>query len=178
MITLLLGGTRSGKSELGERLVASHPGPVLYLATAGVDDADMAARIGHHVARRGPRFTTIEAGADLAAALRDAPAHPTLVDALGPWVAGFVDTDDDAACRAAFDDLCDALTRRPAPTVVVSEEVGLSVHPATRAGRRFTDLLGLANQQVAAVADECWLVVAGRVLPLQSPDVLLKGGPR
>jgi len=49
----------------------------------------------------------------------------------------------------------------------VSEEVGLSVHPPTDAGRRFVDALGELNQAVAAVADDVLLVVAGRVLPLE-----------
>ena len=64
------------------------------------------------------------------------------------------------------DDLCAALAERPGNTVVVSEEVGLSVHPPTAAGRAFVDALGSLNQAVAVVAGEVLLVVAGRVLPL------------
>jgi adenosylcobinamide kinase/adenosylcobinamide-phosphate guanylyltransferase len=67
--------------------------------------------------------------------------------------------------------LCAALTGRPADTVVVSEEVGLGVHPATEDGRRFRDALGTLNQAVAAVADEVLFVVAGRILPLGPPGV-------
>jgi adenosyl cobinamide kinase/adenosyl cobinamide phosphate guanylyltransferase len=68
--------------------------------------------------------------------------------------------------------LCEALTRRRGDTVVVSEEVGLGVHPATEAGRRFRDQLGALNQAVAEIADRVLLVVAGRVLRLEEPDVV------
>ena len=88
-----------------------------------------------------------------------------LVDALGPWVAASPGMTVDAAA------LCAALTGRAADTVVVSEEVGLGVHPATEDGRRFRDALGTLNQAVATVADEVLFVVAGRILPLGPPGV-------
>jgi adenosyl cobinamide kinase/adenosyl cobinamide phosphate guanylyltransferase len=86
-----------------------------------------------------------------------------LVDALGPWVAASPGMIADAAA------LCAAMTGRGADTVVVSEEVGLGVHPATAEGRHFRDALGILNQAVAAVADEVLLVVAGRILRLDPP---------
>jgi adenosylcobinamide kinase/adenosylcobinamide-phosphate guanylyltransferase len=160
MITLVLGGARSGKSEIAEQLAARLPSPVLYFATAVVDDDDdLAARVAAHRDRRPPDWKTIEAGIDLAGALRS--AHGTaLVDALGPWVAshdGFV-VDSSA--------LVDALTNRDGDAVVVSEEVGLGVHPSTEPGRRFRDALGELNRCVADAADEVLLVIAGRVLAL------------
>ncbi len=66
------------------------------------------------------------------------------------------------------DGLCAALRERQGDTVVVSEEVGLGVHAATDVGRRFCDVLGGLNQEVAAVADDVVLVVAGRALPLEA----------
>jgi adenosyl cobinamide kinase/adenosyl cobinamide phosphate guanylyltransferase len=65
--------------------------------------------------------------------------------------------------------LCDALRARAGDAVLVSEEVGLGVHPSSEAGRRFRDALGALNVAVAEVADEVLLVVAGRVLPLERP---------
>jgi adenosyl cobinamide kinase/adenosyl cobinamide phosphate guanylyltransferase len=161
MITLVLGGARSGKSEIAERLVAQLPLPVLYFATAVVkDDDDFAARVAAHQDRRPSDWKTIEADVDLAGALRSARDGTVLVDALGPWVASHPDFLVDA------DALVDALTNRDGDSVVVSEEVGLGVHPSTEAGRHFRDALGELNRAIADIADEVLLVIAGRVLPL------------
>lgn len=162
MITLVLGGSRSGKSALAERLALAADGPVLYLATGWSDpgDDDMAARIARHRAERDARFDTIEAGRDLVAALRARPDEPALVDALGTWVAGHHDFD------APVDELIACLLDRSASTVVVSDEVGLGVHPETAVGRRFRDALGVVNQRVAAIAGTTYLVVAGRAIEL------------
>ena len=161
MIVLVLGGARSGKSAYAERRAASLPEPVSYLATACVDgDADLAARVDQHRARRPESWTTIEAGPDVPRVLR-ATRGTVVLDALGPWVAAAPDFDVDAA------ELRDALAGREGDTVIVSEEVGLGVHPSTAAGQQFRDALGDLNQSVAAVADEVVLVVAGRALRLE-----------
>jgi adenosyl cobinamide kinase/adenosyl cobinamide phosphate guanylyltransferase len=163
VITLVLGGARSGKSEVAERIAARLPEPVTYLATLTPgDDPDLAVRIEAHRARRPACWRTVQAGPELPALLRSVPG-PVLLDALGPWVAASPGMIADSAA------LCAALTGREADTVVVSEEVGLGVHPATEDGRRFRDALGTLNQAVAAVADEVLLVVAGRVLRLDAP---------
>jgi adenosyl cobinamide kinase/adenosyl cobinamide phosphate guanylyltransferase len=163
VITLVLGGARSGKSEVAERLVADLGFDVTFVATAVVDpsDEDFASRIEKHRLRRPPSWSTLEVGANLSAVLF-AIVGPTLVDSLGTWVAG-CEGDPDA------DALCHALTHRDGPTVVVSEEVGLGVHPSTEAGRAFRDALGTVNRAVADIADEVLLVIAGRVLPLARP---------
>ena len=161
MITLVLGGARSGKSAVAERLAASLSGSVTYLATAEADpdDRDFLQRIERHRARRPSNWTTIEAGRQLASHL-DAVEGTVLVDALGTWVAAHDGFDVD------LDALIGALANRAGDTVVVSEEVGLGVHPSTDIGGRFRDALGLVNQRVADSADRVLLVVAGRVLPL------------
>lgn len=161
MIVLVLGGARSGKSAYAERVAASLPEPVLYVATARVDDdADFAARVAAHRARRPASWSTIEAGADLADVVR-ATDGTVVLDSLGPWVAAAPDFRVDA------DAVCHALAGRTGDTVVVSEEVGLGVHPSTAAGQRFRDALGELNQAVAAIADDVVLVVAGRALRLE-----------
>jgi adenosylcobinamide kinase / adenosylcobinamide-phosphate guanylyltransferase len=163
VITLVLGGARSGKSEVAERIAAGLPAPITYVATlVPSDDPDLTARIEAHRARRPAAWRTVEAGPELPALLRSVPG-PVLLDGLGPWVAASPGMTVDAAA------LCAALTGRSADTVVVSEEAGLGVHPATPAGRRFRDALGTLNQAVAAVADEALFVVAGRILRLDPP---------
>jgi adenosylcobinamide kinase / adenosylcobinamide-phosphate guanylyltransferase len=158
VITLVLGGARSGKSVVAERLVDD--GPVTYVATAEVTDDDFASRVEAHRVRRPASWSTVEAGPDLASVIRQLPAGPALVDSLGTWVARCEGFAADGAELAA------ALRSRSDLTVVVSEEVGLGVHPETEVGRRWRDAIGEVNQAVAAVADRVLLVVAGRTLEL------------
>jgi adenosyl cobinamide kinase/adenosyl cobinamide phosphate guanylyltransferase len=166
VIVLVVGGTRSGKSEIAERVAVRLGHDVTYVATGSATDPDMAARIARHRARRPEHWATLEGPADLAAAVQDVTGT-VLVDSLGAWVAAATDfqVDTDALCRA--------LRARNGDTVVVSEEVGMSVHPSTDAGRRFADALGCANCAVADVADDAWLVVAGRALRLRAADAVL-----
>ena len=126
MLVLVLGGTRSGKSAVAEALATRLGPPVTYVATASADpdDEDMAARIEAHRARRPADWVTVEAGGDLVGALHSYPDGTLLVDALGTWVAAHPDLAVDVASLVA------ALQGRAGPTVVVSEEVGLSVHAA------------------------------------------------
>lgn len=159
MITLVLGGARSGKSSVAEGLCR---GPVVYIATYVDDggDPDMANRVAEHRARRPLEWTTVETD-DAVAAVRSAPRDaPLLLDSLTTW-AGLGDVDGPG--------LAAALNARPGDAVVVSDEVGLGVHPSTEAGRLFRDRLGELNRQVADVADRVLLVVAGRVLELGRP---------
>ena len=174
MITLILGGARSGKSALAERVAAAGGRPVVYVATAAVTgDPDFDERIRRHRDRRPPEWSTAEPGAQLVAYLQGAADDEStlLVDSLGTWVAATAEFVADHA------GLCSALSARRGDTVLVSEEVGLGVHPSTELGGRFRDALGTVNQAVSAVADEVWLVVAGRILPLERPPLALTESP-
>src|SRR6202035_5209287 len=134
--------------------------PVTYVATLDVaGDLDLVARLEQHRARRAPEWATIDAGRDLPTVLRGVQGT-VLVDSLGPWVAGAEGMAIDA------DELCAAFVERSGDSVVVSEEVGLGVHPSSTPGRLFRDVLGALNQAMAQVADDVVLVVAGRVLGL------------
>ena len=160
MITLVLGGSRSGKSAVAEQLVRRHPDPVTYVATMVLgDDPDLAARVALHRQRRPPAWATMEAGPELPVSLR-ALGGTALIDSLGPWLSAQPGMAVDAA------DLCSALMERHGDSVVVSDEVGMGVHPSTSMGRQFRDALGSLNQAVASVADRSYLVVAGRAVPL------------
>jgi adenosylcobinamide kinase/adenosylcobinamide-phosphate guanylyltransferase len=164
VILFVLGGAALGKSKLAEQVAATLPPPVTYVATYGGDDPGMRQRIAAHRARRPPHWHTIELG-PRPSALADALATTEgslLVDALGTWLAGHDNFDADV------DEMVQALTARPGDTVVVSDEVGLSVHPPTDVGVRFRDALGAANQAVSAAADRVWLVVAGRIVELEA----------
>jgi adenosylcobinamide kinase/adenosylcobinamide-phosphate guanylyltransferase len=158
---LVLGGSRSGKSAFAESCLADAPA-VAYLATAATDpgDAEWTARIAAHQARRPPHWTTLET-TDVAAELsRD--GAPVLIDSITLWVSAALDEPD---LERRADDLVNAWTATTRRVVAVSDEVGSGVVPASDAGRRFRDALGLLNQRLAATADDVHLVVAG--LPLR-----------
>ena len=142
MIVLVIGGTRSGKSELAERYaarLAGTDGVTVVIPRAPLDDddhdPDFAARVAAHRARRLPTWNTIECGHGLPGALLASP-QVALVDSLGTWVAHARDFAVDTHA------LLDALRTRSHPTVIVTEEVGLAVHAPTPVGRQFTDRLG------------------------------------
>ncbi|MBO1080584.1 bifunctional adenosylcobinamide kinase/adenosylcobinamide-phosphate guanylyltransferase [Roseomonas haemaphysalidis] len=163
-ITLVLGGARSGKSRHAEALLAPHPTPWTYIATAEAWDDEMRARIAEHQARRDARWRTVAAQLDLPAAL--AGAGPALVDCLTLWLTNLMLGGHDVA--AATTALESALAARLAPTVLVANEVGLGIVPDTKLGRAFRDAAGVLNQRIAARADHVHFIAAG--LPL-----LLKG---
>lgn len=169
--TLVLGGTRSGKSGHAEGLLPADA-PVRYLATARrrAGDAEWDARIDAHRARRPDAWTTVEEP-DLPALLR-VPGPPLLVDDLATWLTGVLDDagawerpDTPLAVTERVRGLVGAVAACPARLVLVSAEVGLGVVPATRAGRLFRDELGALNAALAEVCDEVLLLVAG--LPLR-----------
>ncbi len=169
MISLVLGGTRSGKSAAAERRATAEVGPegaLSYVATAVVDgsDPDLEERVKLHRARRPAHWSTIEVGlgGDLVGVLASC-GTAVLVDSLGTWVAGLpgFGADSELLTRALV-----ARRRIGLATIVVSDEVGLGVHPSTADGLSYRDALGEVNRAVGEVAAEVLLVVAGRVLPL------------
>lgn len=162
VITLLLGGARSGKSEVGERMLAGLPPPRTYVATWAPDprDMDMADRVASHRQRRPEDWGLVEVvDGDLAATVASLDGS-VLVDGLGTWLAQVHGFAGDGI------ELGGVLRRRPGHTVVVSDEVGMGVHPETEVGRRFRDEVGRVNRELADAADEVLLVVAGRTLRL------------
>lgn len=185
---LVLGGARSGKSALAASLVAGLP--VVYVATGGPDDPELAERVAAHRASRPEEWTTVETR-DLVGALRAAPpGAAVLVDALGPWLADRMTAhrlwaepeqvtaplgpEGLAAAErvvAEAETFWDAAARREQPVVLVADESGLGVTPDDPSTRRWLDLAGTVLQHLAASADRVVLVVAGRPLEL-SPPVL------
>jgi adenosyl cobinamide kinase/adenosyl cobinamide phosphate guanylyltransferase len=164
-VTLLIGGVRSGKSALAVEIGRRHAGDVLFIATAEPFDDEMRSRISRHRDDR-PDWPTIEAPIDLGAAIATASEDALLIiDCLTVWVGNELhhrgSIDVDAVARA--------LTVRQGPSVVVTNEVGLGVHPETELGRTYRDELGRVNQVIAAVATTSLLMAAGKALRLSDP---------
>lgn len=169
MLTLILGGARSGKSRLALQRAEATGRPVSFFATAQANDAEMAARIARHQAERPPHWNTIEAPLDLAGAIRAAGAGCIVVDCLTLWLTNCLCQPN----RAAFDDARTALLAalavcRDDELILVSNETGLGIVPLGELTRRFVDEAGWLNQDIAQLADEVVFVAAG--LPL-----ILKG---
>nr|WP_090344301.1 bifunctional adenosylcobinamide kinase/adenosylcobinamide-phosphate guanylyltransferase [Mycolicibacterium malmesburyense]CRL75699.1 adenosyl cobinamide kinase [Mycolicibacterium malmesburyense] len=175
MRTLVLGGIRSGKSQWAEAALAAESADahsMRYLATgpSPSGDPEWAARVAAHRRRRQDRWSTVET-TDVATQLRAQPI-PTLVDDIGAWLTAAMDRTgawDTGSVAADIDDLLDAVGGFPAPLAVVSPEVGLTVVPATDAGRRFADELGALNQRLAAACDRVVLVIAGQPVAVKDP---------
>jgi adenosyl cobinamide kinase/adenosyl cobinamide phosphate guanylyltransferase len=165
-LTFLLGGARSGKSSLATKLALEWSGAVTVIATAEARDDEMAERIRLHREERPDGWTTIEEPVALDAALaRVAPGDAVVLDCLSLWVANLLERDADVD---AHNGRALALVQdRTAPTIAVSNEVGLGVVPATELGRLYRDVLGRVNGHWAAAADDAAFVVAGRMLRLQ-----------
>jgi adenosyl cobinamide kinase/adenosyl cobinamide phosphate guanylyltransferase len=168
-VTFLVGGARSGKSALAVQIGRRQDGDVVFVATAEPFDDDLRRRIERHRAER-PPWPTIEAPLDLADAIAGAPpAAPVIVDCLTVWVGNVLHRGG----QPAIGEVVEALLRRAGPAVVVSNEVGMGIHPQGLLGRRFRDELGRVNQAVATIAGTSLLLVAGRAIPLRDPWELL-----
>ena len=161
---LITGGARSGKSAIAEARALSLGGRATYIATAQAFDDEMKARIAAHQLRRGPEWTTLQAPVALVAALAGTDGRGArLVDCLTLWLTNLMLGGHD--WRAETGRLLAALPAQVDPVVIVTNEVGSGIVPENALARAFRDAAGELNQQVAAVADEVILAVAG--LPLR-----------
>jgi len=169
MKTLILGGVRSGKSRLAERLARECGRPVTYIATATAGDAEMAARIAAHRARRPADWAVIETPLALAAALQ---AHARadgclIVDCLTLWLTNLLLVDDAAALGRERQALLDALGDLPGDILLVGNETGMGIVPLGELTRRYCDAAGWLHQDIAARCDRVLLTVAGLPLALK-----------
>jgi len=166
---LVLGGARSGKSRFAESLARAKDG-VDYLATSArnPDDPEWEARVTAHRLRRPSEWQTVET-LDVASELGRRTDRLLLVDCLTVWLTRQMDLagswDDAPSCdetlRTATSELTAAVSACLRPVVLVSNEVGQGVVPASASGRRFLDEMGILNAQVAAVCDQVFFCVAG-----------------
>jgi adenosylcobinamide kinase/adenosylcobinamide-phosphate guanylyltransferase len=176
-LVLVLGGRRSGKSRLAERLAGETAGDgrVAYVATATRDpsDAEMAARIDRHRRERPGGWTTHEVPRDLAGALATIDADSVLVDCATLWLTNLAlglgggPPLGDEAILDAVGRALEAARGRTGRVVWVSNEVGSGLVPENALARRFGDVQGLANQRLAAGSDSVHLCVAGLTIRLK-----------
>jgi len=163
LISLITGGARSGKSrhalELGDGYAKR-----TFIATAEPIDDEMRARIDAHVARRGESWITVEEPLDLAGAVGDLghDVDVAVIDCVTVWLGNLLHhVDSPAAVSGAIDAFIETLADPPCDLIVVTNEVGAGIVPATPLGRRFRDLAGETNQRMARAADRVVVMFSG-----------------
>ena len=169
MRSLILGGARSGKSALAERIAGAGGQEVVYVATAQALDREMAERIAHHRARRPAHWLSVEEPLALADALRSCARADrcVLVDCLTLWLSNLLGHDDAGRFERERAALLEALPRLPGTLLLVSNEVGLGVVPMGELSRRFVDEAGRFHQALASVCERVLFVAAGLPLALK-----------
>ena len=168
-LTLVTGGIRSGKSALAERLASELGERIAYVATGAANDAEMRARIAAHQHRRPSSWITVEAEGGRIAELMEPHSehvHGILLDDIGGLASyAVLHTDSIVAAEEWMEreeeSIFSLLRTSTLPAIAVTSEVGLSLVPTNQLGRRFTDVLGRANQRWAEVATGVTFVVAG-----------------
>jgi adenosylcobinamide kinase / adenosylcobinamide-phosphate guanylyltransferase len=177
MLTLVIGGARSGKSRFAQSLCATGE-PVVYLATARAEDSEMVARIARHRDARPAHWVTIEEPIEIGSALEryGAQCDFLLLDCLTVWLSNLCwehrNGGEAEAEAAAFRELARvAAAAARSNVVLVTNEVGCGLVPETPLGRSFRDLQGWVNQEAARSADWVYHVVAGIAIPIKRPEV-------
>jgi len=175
MLSLVIGGARSGKSRYAQSL-CSAGNRVVYLATARAEDPEMSARIERHRAARPAHWLTVEEPLEISSAVEHhaAVSDYILVDCLTLWLSNLCWQQRDAAPEAvenyAFREIARFIASSAAGHVVaVTNEVGSGIVPETPLGRFFRDLHGLINQEAARSADWVYHMVAGIAVTIKQP---------
>jgi adenosylcobinamide kinase/adenosylcobinamide-phosphate guanylyltransferase len=162
-VILVTGGARSGKSNYAEMRALRLGQRRVYIATAEAKDEEMARRIAEHKRRRGNDWQTIEETLELSSTLlaRRGQIDCALVDCLTIWLSNLLLQRRLEFARTAVTEIVETLPRLDFAVVLVTNEVGWGIVPDNLLAREFRDLAGWANQQLASVADEVILTVAG-----------------
>ncbi|MBX8509713.1 bifunctional adenosylcobinamide kinase/adenosylcobinamide-phosphate guanylyltransferase [Pseudomonas cichorii] len=171
MLQLILGGARSGKSRLAERLAAESGLSVIYIATSQPLDGEMNQRVATHRQRRPDSWGLVEEPVELARVLREnaASGHCLLVDCLTLWLTNLLMLDDPERLAQEREALLECLAELPGEIIFVSNETGLGVVPMGELTRRYVDEAGLLHQALAERCQRVVLTVAGLPLTLKGP---------
>ena len=183
-LTFILGGARSGKSTLAERLAAGCGTEVLYCATAEILDSEMKRRVALHRSRRPSIWETVEAPFEVASKIADQLEKRSysaiLLDCLSILTSNALLKMEEHISEAEawkrfytmeFFPLLTLIQKNPKiHWFIVSNEVGMGVVPAYELGRQYRDLLGRANQTTAAAAGTFYFMAAGVPLKMKPMD--------
>jgi adenosylcobinamide kinase / adenosylcobinamide-phosphate guanylyltransferase len=169
--TLVLGGVRSGKSRYAEQIAQRSSIPVSLIVTGAAGDAEMAARIAAHRARRPAHWQVVEAPLQLGRAITraSAPDRLLIVDCLTLWLSNLLALADVARLHEEREALLAAAAHPSGSLLLVSNEVGLGIVPVNELARRFADEAGVLHQQLAEACEQVVWMVAGIPLVVKGP---------
>lgn len=169
MLELILGGARSGKSRLAEKLADESGLEVVYIATSQPLDGEMNARVAQHRARRPEHWALVEEPLELARVLREqaAPGRCLLVDCLTLWLTNLLMLEDSARLEAERELLLGYVDTLPGRILLVSNETGLGVVPLGELTRRYVDEAGWLHQALAERSQRVLFTVAGLPMVLK-----------
>ena len=162
MIYLITGGERSGKSSYAETTAKEMTPKPMYVATARKWDGDFQKRIDRHQKDRDERWVNIEKEKFLSEI--NFSDKVAVIDCVTLWLTNFfVDTKNDIELSLAqAKEEFDKLINQPDTTIIIiTNEIGMGVHPSTEIGRKFTELQGWMNQYIAKNANKVILMVSG-----------------
>ena len=163
MKTLILGGVRSGKSRLAEKLAVETHFEVTYVATATADDEEMQQRIALHQKHRPEHWSVIEEPLQLASVLKEhaAPGHCVMVDCLTLWLTNLLMAEDESLFEKERAALLKILSELPGEIILVSNETNMGIMPMGELSRRYCDEAGRLHQELAQICECVILTVAG-----------------
>lgn len=170
-LILVTGGTRSGKSSFAQTLAGAVKGRKAFIATAEPLDQEMKQRITRHRKKRPAGWDTIEEPLHLAKTLKRCGESydVVLIDCLTLWISNLLvnKSMNEKAILKKISTLIASCKEIPSRVVMVTNELGMGIVPANRLSRRYRDLVGKANQQIAAEADEVYFLVSGIPMKLK-----------
>jgi len=167
MIYYITGGERSGKSSYAQKIAEELSEKPIYLATSRIWDNDFQKRVDRHISDRDERWTTIEEEKEISKVI---PAKSVVViDCVTLWLTNFyVDTKYDIKKSLALaKEEINTLKKLDATIIIISNEIGMGVHSDTEIGRKFTELQGWTNQEIARVSNKATFMVSGLALQLK-----------
>jgi len=173
LVTLVVGGSRSGKSHYAQAVAERLCPRPAYLATSEILDPEMVERVRLHRSHRGPQWITLEEPIEIAALLLG-PRNGVdgyLVDCMTLWLSNVMLKEGLAALPARKTALLDSLRRVNCPVVLVTNEVGMGIVPDNPLARDFRDQAGWLNQDLAVVAGRVVFVAVGIPLTLKGPPI-------
>ena len=161
MIYYITGGERSGKSSYAQQLAEKLSSQPYYLATSRIWDDDFKSRVDRHISDRDERWTTLEEEKHLSTVIPQKAV--VVIDCVTLWLTNFY-TDHQYNIDKCLEEVkleLKKIAKIETTIIIISNEIGMGVHAETQIGRKFTELQGWVNQEIAKISDKAIFMVSG-----------------